>query len=123
MKQFLYLLAGLLFFASCNKQKNKDDIHTYKASTKITAKLSGDVVFAGNSTYNYYDIAITDDYYAFLDYYSDTILQVRKKSDFSLHQIGPEREIHSLRPIPPLPNMIMSIIKTGFLSGIMSRIC
>lgn len=89
MKQFLYLLAGLLFFASCNKQKNKDGIHTYKASTKITAQLSGDVVFAGNSTYNYYDIAITDDYYAFLDYYSDTILQVRKKSDFSLHQIGP----------------------------------
>ena len=67
MKQFLYLLACLSLLVSCNKQKSQGGIKTYKAGTEITGELSGEVVFAGNGIHNYYDIAITNDYYAFLD--------------------------------------------------------
>ena len=92
MKQFLYLLACLSLLVSCNKQKSQGGIKTYKAGTEITGELSGEVVFAGNGIHNYYDIAITNDYYAFLDYYSDTLLQVRNKNDFSLYQIEPREK-------------------------------
>lgn len=92
MKQLLCLLTCLSLLLACSNSKNKDGIRTYKANTDITNKLSGEVVFDGNETFNYYDIAITDDYYAFMDYYSDTLLQVRNKKDFSLYQIEPREK-------------------------------
>lgn len=86
MKQLLYLLVCLAVTFACSDSKNKAGIKTYKADTAITGRLSGKVVYAGQEEHNYYDIAITDNYYAFMDYYSDTLLQVRNKTDFSLYQ-------------------------------------
>lgn len=94
MKQLLCLLACLSLFFSCSQSKKKGGAKTYKVSTDITEKLSGEVIFAGHNTHNYYDIAITDDYYAFMDYYSDTLLQVRDKKDFSLYQIEKREREH-----------------------------
>lgn len=92
MKQLLYLLISLSLFIACSESKNNTGIRTYKANTEITGKLSGEVIFAGYETHNYYDMAITDDYYAFMDYYSDTLLQIRNKKDLSLYQMEPREK-------------------------------
>ena len=91
MKQLLCLLTSLSVFFACSTPNSKDSVKTYKATTDITGELSGEVIFAGQGIHNYYDVAITNDYYAFMDYYSDTFLQIRSKKDLSLHGIG-ERE-------------------------------
>ena len=91
MKQLLCLLTSLSVFFACSTPNSKDSVKTYKATTDITGELSGEVIFAGQGIHNYYDVAITNDYYAFMDYYSDTLLQIRSKKDLSLHGIG-ERE-------------------------------
>lgn len=87
MKQLVCFLTCLSVFLSCSDSKNKGAVKTYKVDTDITNTLPGQVVFAGQDVHTYYDINITDDYYAFMDYYSDTLLQVRDKNDFSLYQI------------------------------------
>ena len=92
MKQLLCLLTSLSVFFACSTPNSKDSVKT----TDITGELSGEVIFAGQGIHNYYDVAITNDYYAFMDYYSDTLLQIRSKKDLSLHGIG-EREKEGCR--------------------------
>ena len=87
MKQSLFLLSILFLVVSCSGDRSKGSVKNHQIKTTITGELSREIVFQGNNRHNYYDIAITDDYYAFMDYYSDTLLQVRNKEDFSLHQI------------------------------------
>ena len=79
MKQLLCLLTSLSVFFACSPLTAKTRVKTYKATTDITGELSGEVIFAGQGIHNYYDVAITNDYYAFMDYYSDTLLQIRSK--------------------------------------------
>lgn len=82
-----FLVLTLVVFASCGDRKNKQS-GSHNISTEIKKNIRGEVILPDNGSCNYYDIAVTDDYYAFLDYYSDTILQVFDKKDFSLRQIG-----------------------------------
>lgn len=88
MKQLLFLLSIFFCVVSCSDNKSRNAVKNHRIKTNVTGELSGEIVFQGNNLHNYYDIAITKDYYAFMDYYSDTLLQVRHKKDFSLYQIN-----------------------------------
>lgn len=88
MKQFVFLLICLPILFSCSGNNGKGKIKSYQVTSNSTEKLTGEVIFPGNNNHSYYDIAITDNYYAFMDYYSDTLLQIRNKDDLSLYRIG-----------------------------------
>lgn len=87
MKKSLIIafLVSLLLVA-CQQKKGKGNF--YNLSTEITKEISGEVIRPDNGYCLFYDIAITNDYFAFLDYDSDTLLQVFNKKDFSLHLIA-----------------------------------
>lgn len=88
MKNLITFLAiALVVFVSCEGNKSRQS-GSHNISTEIKKNIRGEVILPDNGSCNYYDIAVTEDYYAFLDYYSDTILQVLDKKDFSLREIG-----------------------------------
>lgn len=88
MKQLCFFLACLASFISCKDAKTKGAFELQKVSTEATGEIRGEVILPAAGIRNYYDVAITDDYFAFMDYDSDTLLQVVRKSDLSLTRIG-----------------------------------
>lgn len=88
MKQSFVLLACLAAFTACHDGKEKGAFKVEKISPEATGEITGEVILSGGSACNFYDVAITDDYFAFMDYYSDTLLQVIRKDDLSLTRIG-----------------------------------
>lgn len=79
-------IASMLLGGACQQKKEGGNFHNL--STEITKEISGEVICPDNGHCRFYDIAITDDYFAFMDYESDTLLQVFNKRDFSLHLIA-----------------------------------
>lgn len=86
--RYILLIAFLAAFASCGQQEKTRGVRSTNISMEIKKEISGEVILPDNGSCHYYDVAVTNDYYAFLDYYSDTLLQVLDKKDFSLYRMG-----------------------------------
>lgn len=74
---FILLYALSLFCACDNKHKLSD----YELSTKSSNLPEGQVLFSKENSSYYYDLAITDSFYLFLNNQSDTVLQVYQKNN------------------------------------------
>lgn len=104
MKQYVWVIIMSLLLSSCGeKRKSKKTFRSYSIPTQIDQQLSGEVVLESDRIGNFYDIAITDDYYVFLGYYSDTLVHVYTKKDLSPYLVG-LRE--SKRPTFEFPSFI-----------------
>lgn len=88
MNKYVLSVLCIAALAACNQQRENQAVETRTISREITKEISSEILLAGDATCNYYDMAITADYYAFLDFNSDTLLQIRRAKDLSLYQIG-----------------------------------
>ncbi|GHU57314.1 hypothetical protein FACS189411_10600 [Bacteroidia bacterium] len=81
MKKIYYTIVVLMILTACNSgTKSEYNVNPDKGKT-----IKNTVIATHKDTY--YDIQITDSFVAFLDYKSDTVVQIYKKDDFSkLHQ-------------------------------------
>ena len=73
---FIHLLCLLLFACS---QKDKS-FHIYNIDIRSNQLLIGEILLSGTDSCLYYDLQITDSFWVFLDYKSDTVIQVFEHS-------------------------------------------
>lgn len=84
MKKYLFVTIIAFLFVTCGKQTSKRErFGSSSISVKIDKQIKGEVLLDKDKVHNFYDISITDDYYAFLSYYSDTLIFSFNKKDLS----------------------------------------
>lgn len=100
MKKYIPVICLLTTaFISCQKEKTRKTFQSGSIPT-LTVHVSGEVIYKGGDDCHFYDIAITDDYYAFLNHYSDTLVQVFRQKDMSPYKIGLREEKEPLFAFP-----------------------
>lgn len=78
MKKYFLIVPVIAFLFSCVEERKRV---TVQLSIVPEKHLQGEVICKGGNRLNYYDLTLTDDYMAFLDYDSDTVLQIYPKDN------------------------------------------